>query len=107
MQLRIHRTGSLGNNRHSVAIEDLACRCEPVPSLEAANGEKEKAATLALLLDQARGEECRLGQEKFFCSFLPAAAAIHEPQLKRNRGKLMVQRRPQFSRGVRILPFLS
>ena len=54
--MRIRSSGSLGNNRRSVEIEDSASRCEPVPSLEAADEEKEKAATLALLLDQARGE---------------------------------------------------
>jgi hypothetical protein len=105
--MRIRKSGSLGNNRHSVEIEDSASRCELPPSLETADGETEKAATLALLLDQARGEQCRLGQDKLLCSFFPAAAAIHEPQLKRNRGQLMVQWRPQFSRGLRILTFLS
>jgi len=54
--MRIRKSGSLGNIRRSVEIEDSASRCEPLPSPETADGEKEKAATLALLLDQARGE---------------------------------------------------
>ena len=37
-------------------IEDSASRCEPAPSLETPDEEKEKVATRALLLDQARGE---------------------------------------------------
>ena len=49
-------SGSLGNNRRSAEVEDSASRCEPLPSLETADGEKEKAATPALLLDQAQGE---------------------------------------------------
>ena len=55
-QTRIRKSGSLGNNRRSVEIEDSASRCEPVPSLETADGEREKAATPALPLDQTRGE---------------------------------------------------
>jgi hypothetical protein len=89
--MRIRRSGSLDNNRRSVEIEDSASRREPLPSLETADGEREKAATPALLLDQAQGEKYRLGQGKFFYSFLPTAAAIHEPQLKHYRGKLMVR----------------
>src|SRR4030095_12763477 len=81
--------------------------CELPPSLETADGEREKAATRALLLDQARGEQCRLGQDKLLCTLFPTSAAIHEPQMKHYRGELVVRVRQLVSSGPRILTSLS